>query len=109
MEFMCNLQADADGSNLIPLAKFVARQQLQAFFACKTRELRQQSSTFRRLRIEEAHNFIYQKASAIAATCNRMVNLTNRAPSLTVVGTFPEFAILVLTRFNIAFTRPSYP
>jgi hypothetical protein len=89
----------------------MARRQLQAFFACKTRELpvRQQSSTFRYLRIEEAHNFIHQKASAIAGTYNRMVNLTNRAPSLTMVGTFPKFAILVFTRFNIAFTRLSYP
>ena len=75
----------------------MARQQLQAFFACKTRRLpvRQQPSTFRRLRIEEAHKFILQKALAIAGTYNRMVNLTNRAPALTVVSyTFPKnFAI----------------
>ena len=71
----------------------MARRQLQSFFACKTRRhpVRQQPSTFRRLRIEEAHNFILQKASAIAETYNRMVNLTNRAPSLTVVSTFPKY------------------
>ncbi len=33
--FGCNPKADADGSNLAPLAKFVARQQLQAFSCAK--------------------------------------------------------------------------
>jgi len=103
--FDCDLKADADGSNLAPLAKFIARQQLHAYFLCKTREpvVRQQSSEFRYLRIEEAHKFIQQKASDVAETYNKKVKLTDWAPSLTVVSTFSDCAILTLTQVNIAF------
>ena len=90
--FCLNPKADA-----ATLAKFVACQQLEAFFVCKTRELpavRQQASEFRRRGIEEAHRFIQQKAADVAAPHNRTVSLTNRAPSLIVVSTFSKCAIL---------------
>ena len=84
-----NLKPDADRSNLAPLAKFIAHQQLHAYFLCKTREpvVRQQASEFRRLRIEEANKFIQQKASDVAKAHNKKVSLTRWAPSITVVST----------------------
>jgi hypothetical protein len=108
--FCLNPKADADESNLAPLAKFVARQQLEAFFVCKTRKLpavRQQASELRRRRIEGAHRF--QKASDVAAPHNRTVSLTNRGPSLIVVSTFSKCAILAFIQFDTVFARLPYP
>jgi predicted component of type VI protein secretion system len=82
-------KADADGSNLAPLAKFIARQQLQAFFLSKTQippPSQVQSSEFRRLRIAEANRFIQQKASDVAASYKRTVNMLSQGPSLIVVS-----------------------
>jgi hypothetical protein len=88
-----HLQADADASDLAPLAKFIARQQLHAFYLCKAEDLPnvpRQSSVFRQLRIKEAHNFIQQMASVVCAPYDRTVIGADKAPSLTVVSTCPR-------------------
>lgn len=94
-----DVKADADGSNLLPLAKFIASRQLHAFFLCKTRQppVKVQDcpvqSEFRRRRIEEAHLFIQQKASEISTAYKRTVNQTQFCPpSLTVVSTLSQIS-----------------
>jgi hypothetical protein len=93
----CNSKADNDGSNLAPLAKFIARQQLHAYFFAKNTPmpllalLALRSSEFRRRRIEEAHAFIQQKASEITMTYGRIVTVepvAGQGPFPSVVCTF---------------------